>query len=46
MIADFSSENTEVKDFPGVTVGKNSSANAGDTGSIPDLGGFHMLLNS
>ena len=29
--------------FPGGSVVKNSSANAGDTGSISDLGRFHML---
>ena len=29
-------------DFPGGPVVKNSPANAGDTGSIPDLGRFHM----
>ena len=44
MIVDFSSENTEVKDFPGGTVGKNPPV--GDTGSIVDLGRFHMLQNN
>ena len=29
--------------FPGGSVVKNHSANAGDTGSIPDLGRSHML---
>ena len=29
-------------DFPGDTVVENSPANAGDMGSIPGLGGFHM----
>ena len=29
-------------DFPGDTVGKNPPANAGDMGSIPGLGRFHM----
>ena len=29
-------------DFPGGTVNENSSANAGDTGSIPGPGRFHM----
>ena len=29
-------------DFPGGTVDKSLSANAGDTGSIPDLGRFRM----
>ena len=31
------------QDFPGGTVNKNLSANAGDMGSIPGLGSFHML---
>ena len=30
------------EDFPGGTVDKNLSANAGDTGSILGLGRFHM----
>ena len=29
-------------DFPGGSVVKNLPASAGDTGSIPDLGRFHM----
>jgi len=29
--------------FPGGSVAKNPPANAGDTGSIPDPGGSHML---
>ena len=29
-------------DFPGGAVGKNPPANAGDTGSIPVLGRYHM----
>ena len=29
--------------FPGGSVAKNPSANAGDTGSIPDPEGSHML---
>ena len=29
--------------FPGGSVVKNLSANAGDTGSVPDPGGSHML---
>ena len=28
--------------FPGGAVDKNLPANAGDTGSVPRLGGFHM----
>ena len=31
------------RDFPGGTVVKNPSANAGDTGSIPGPGRSHML---
>ena len=34
------------RDFPGDPVVKNPPANAGDTGSIPGLGGFHMLRGS
>ena len=30
-------------DFPGGTVVKNPPANAGDMGSSPGLGRFHML---
>ena len=29
--------------FPGDSVVKNQPANAGDTGSVPDLGRSHML---
>ena len=32
--------------FPDGSVVKNVSANAGDTGLIPDPGGFHMLLSN
>ena len=32
----------QVLDFPGSPVVKNPLANAGDTGSTPDLGGFYM----
>ena len=32
--------------FPGGLVVKNPPVNAGDTGSIPALERFHMLLNS
>ena len=31
------------RDFPGGTVDKNPPASAGDTGSIPGLGRFHLL---
>ena len=31
-------------DYPGATVDKNLPANVGDTGSIPGLGRFHMLM--
>ena len=35
---------TDIKsDFPGGPVVKNPPANAGDTGSIPDLGRSHVL---
>ena len=30
-------------DFPGGSVDANLPANAGDTGSIPGLGRFHLL---
>ena len=33
-------------DFPGGTVDKNPAANAGDMGSIPGPGGFHMPSSS
>ena len=33
----------EIRDFPGGTVVKNPSANAGDTGSNPAPGRSHML---
>ena len=32
----------EAQDFPDSWVGKNTAANAGDTGSVPGLGRFHM----
>ena len=35
--------NITVWDFPGGTGDKNPSASAGDTGSIPGLGRFHVL---
>ena len=34
------------RDFPGGTVVKNLPANAGDTGSIPDLGRSPMLWSN
>ena len=34
------------KDFPSGAVDKNLPANAGDTGSSPGLGRFHMLWSS
>ena len=34
------------QDFPGGTVGKNPPANAGDTGSIPGPGRFHMVQSN
>ena len=33
----------KIEDFPGGLVVKNLPTNAGDTGLIPDPGGFHML---
>ena len=33
----------QFQDFPGGPVVKNMPANAGDTGSIPGLRGFHGL---
>ena len=41
--------NLQVKilgDFPGGTVVKNLPASAGDTSSIPGLGGSHMLQSN
>ena len=38
--------NYKVRDFPGGTVVKSLSANAGDTGSSPGLGRFHMPRSS
>ena len=35
-------EKMEAQDFPDSWVGKNTAANAGDTGSVPGLGRFHM----
>ena len=32
--------------FPGGSLLKNLPATAGDTNSIPDLGGSHMLLSN
>ena len=32
--------------FPGGAVVENLPANAGDTGSSPGLGGFHMLRSN
>ena len=34
------------KDFLGGAGDKNLPANAGNTGSIPDLGRFHMLCSN
>ena len=34
------------RDFPSGPVVKNLPANAGDTGSIPDLGEFHVLQSN
>ena len=35
-----------IPDFPGGPVVKNLPANAGDTGSAPNLGKFHMWLGN
>ena len=37
-----STQKSGFRNFPGSTVDKNPSANAGDTGSTPDPGRFHM----
>ena len=37
---------SQLMDFPGGSVVKNLSANAGDTGSILDLGRSHMPQSS
>ena len=37
----FKDEKQIIRDFPGGTVVKNPSANAGDTGSIPSPGRSH-----
>ena len=37
---------TTVRDFPDDAMVKNLPANAGDTGSSPGLGRFHMLWNN
>ena len=39
-------KNTCMGDFPGGAVIKNPPANAGDTGSIPGLGGSQMPWSS
>ena len=36
----------KIRDFPGASVLKDPSANAGDTGLIPGPGGSHMLGGS
>ena len=35
-----------IQDVPGGSVVKNPTTNAGDTGSIPGLGRFHILRGS
>ena len=35
-----------MQDFAGGTVDKNLPANAGGMGSIPGLGGFHVLWSN
>ena len=39
-------EKNKVQDFPSGAVDKNLPANAGGTGLIPSLGGFHLLQSS
>ena len=39
-------KNKKLTDFPACSVDKNLPANAGDTGSIPGLGRFHILWSS
>ena len=39
-------DNIESSDVPGSPVIKNAPANAGDTGSIPGQGRFHMLQSN
>ena len=41
----FSTSELFFQDFPGGPVVKNPPANAGDTGSVPGLGGSHMPLS-
>ena len=36
----------DVRGFPGGSVVQNLPANAGDTGSIPDLGRSHMMRSN
>ena len=36
----------QLKGFPGGSVVKNPAANAGDTGSVPDPGRYHMVQSS
>ena len=36
----------DTRDFPGASVVENPPANAGDTGSIPDLEESHMLRST
>ena len=42
----FSIRNVFFQGFPGGTVDTNPPANAGDTGSVLDPGGFHMLRSN
>ena len=39
----FTFKNITEEDFPGGSLVKNPPANAGDTGSVPGPGRFHML---
>ena len=39
-------QNLQLRDFPGNPLVKNLPANAGDTGSLPAPGRFHMLWSN
>ena len=42
----FKTKNKTKQGFPGGAVVKNPPANEGDTGSIPGLGGSHLLRSN
>ena len=43
MLFEINWKNTLTEEFSGGPMVKNMPSNAGDMGSIPDLGRFHML---